>query len=540
MADVYKRHFGLGTLGSHHGFGIISMVLLLLIPQPVFGSGLKINLKKMGYDPNVRRAQWDTVIAQQQQSIQQRAHGQIDNQHDETVDINNFMDAQYYGEIGLGTPPQMFQVVFDTGSSNLWIPSGKCSYFSIACYVHNKYYSEKSSSYVEDGREFAIEYGSGSLTGFFTKDVLTISDAQVQQQTFGEAVNEPSLSFIAAAFDGIMGMGFPEIAVGKVQPPFQNMIEQGLIDEPVFSFWLNRKVGDSPGGELVLGGMDESHYTGEHTWVPVTRRGFWQFALDGMSVGKEHDFCGGGCQAIADTGTSLIVGPTEEIDKLNKIIGGESVLVEQCKEMVNDYVPEIFEIISSASASGVCGVMGACGDAISKKYGTMSKKYAHLYSKTASIRALRMVQDAHLSTASLRPEESNEDDTMCKMCEYIIQFIQIALANNETAEIIEEGLDVACESIPFGKGGETLVDCGTLDALPNIDFSIGGRTFTLTPENYVLKVDTMGKEQCISGFIGLDIPKPLGPLWILGDSFIGAYHTVFDYGKERVGFAEAA
>jgi hypothetical protein len=40
----------------------------------------------------------------------------------------------------------------------------------------------------------------------------------------------------------LQGMGFPEIAVGKVNPPFQNMVEQGLVPEPVFSFWLNRKV----------------------------------------------------------------------------------------------------------------------------------------------------------------------------------------------------------------------------------------------------------------------------------------------------------
>lgn len=54
------------------------------------------------------------------------------------------------------------------------------------------------------------------------------------------------------------------------------MVEQGLVKEPVFSFWLNRNVEGEEGGELVFGGVDPSHHKGQHTYVPVTQKGYWQ------------------------------------------------------------------------------------------------------------------------------------------------------------------------------------------------------------------------------------------------------------------------
>ena len=106
---------------------------------------------------------------------------------------------------------------------------------------------------------------------------------------------------------GMQGMGFPEISVDGLTPPFNNLVRQNLVKEPVFSFWLDRNAKDAVGGEMVLGGIDPAHYSGKHTWAPITRRGYWQFKMDKLSFepAVEVSACKGGCQAIADTGPPL-------------------------------------------------------------------------------------------------------------------------------------------------------------------------------------------------------------------------------------------
>jgi saccharopepsin len=74
----------------------------------------------------------------------------------------------------------------------------KCS--SIACFLHAKYDSSKSSTYKANGTDFAIRYGSGSLEGFISSDTVSVGDLQIKHQDFAEATSEPGLTFAFGKF----------------------------------------------------------------------------------------------------------------------------------------------------------------------------------------------------------------------------------------------------------------------------------------------------------------------------------------------------
>jgi len=240
---------------------------------------------------------------------------------DHNVPVSNFLNAQYFSEITIGTPPQTFKVVLDTGSSNLWVPSSECG--SIACYLHTKYDSSSSSTYKKNGTSFEIRYGSGSLSGFVSQDTMTIGDLKIKDQIFAEATEEPGLAFAFGRFDGILGLGFDTISVNKIPPPFYNMIEQGLLDEPVFAFYLgDTNNGEEDESEAIFGGVNKDHYTGKMTNIPLRRKAYWEVDLDAITFGDntaELENTG----VILDTGTSLIALPSTLAELLNKEIGAK-------------------------------------------------------------------------------------------------------------------------------------------------------------------------------------------------------------------------
>jgi len=182
----------------------------------------------------------------------------------------------------------------------------------------------------------------------------------------------------------------------------------------VFSVWLNQNANSANGGELLLGGIDTTKYTGTPVYAKLTSQTYWQFSVDDIAIRETSlGFCGKtGCNAIADTGTSLLAGPTAQIKEINSKIGAVTIV-----------------------------------------------------------------------------------------------------------------------------DGEAIISCKLIPLLPNITFTIAGNKFSLSPKEYILVETSQNQTQCISGFLGIDIPTPPGPLWILGDVFISSFYTIFDFGNKQVGFA---
>jgi len=221
------------------------------------------------------------------------------------VVIKDYQNAQYYGEISVGTPPQVMTVIYDTGSSNLWVPNTK-KFLS----KHSIYNHDKSSTYVANGTKFAIEYGSGPVSGYYSNDVMAIGDFQAKDYTFAE-VDDTSglgLGWTLGKFDGICGMAWGMISVDGVQTPLEALVATGELEEEVFAFFL----GDETDGELLIGGVDEDHYTGEFSYVPLSQLSYWEVKLDSLLV--DGKATGSTAKAIVDSGTSLLAGPTEDVE----------------------------------------------------------------------------------------------------------------------------------------------------------------------------------------------------------------------------------
>ncbi|XP_065852784.1 cyprosin-like isoform X2 [Euphorbia lathyris] len=471
------------------GFYLACLVLLLVVRPSNGEEVVRISLKKGEVDANIRLGDSDS----------------------EVIPLDNTLNTQYYGEIGIGTPPQRFTVAFDTGSSNLWLPSSKC-FFSIPCYLRQRYDSDKSRTYLFNGTYGKINSGWRSISGFFSQENVEIGNLLVEAQDFIEATQIGN-EFIAMKYDGMLGLGFQELSAENAVPVWYNMLNQSLVREKVFSIWLSKNPNAVIGGEIVFGGVDQKHFTGQHLYVPVTKKGYWQFDVDDILVESQSlGACGSyGCAAIIDSGTALLGGPGFVVEQINRAIGAEGVSTAQCKKVISLYGDVIWDFLVTRviRPSKICSKLELC--------------------RGVFPRGIKPMVEG----------SSTNIDIGCVACEIAVSWAQVLLRQGHTKKEAFKHLTKLCLSLQSPKS-QPVINCAVLSSMPNISFVIGAQPFNLMPDQYMLKVGKGMAKVCMSGFTSSDSNLPGSPQWILGDMFIRAFHTVFDFGDLRLGFAESA
>ncbi|XP_025142231.3 pepsin F-like isoform X2 [Bubalus bubalis] len=191
--------------------------------------------------------------------------------------LRNYKDLVYIGTIAIGTPPQEFRVIFDTGSSDLWVPSIHCH--SPSCLTHNLFNPHKSTTFRLLDKSVDIIYASGRIKGVLGQDIIQIGNLLHFNQTFAMSQKLSKNFFQNAPFDGILGLGFPSLAIQGTTPLFDNLKNLGLIPYPLFAFYLS------------------------------------SISMNGKVIA-----CKRGCQAIMDTGTTFLLGPSRHIAEIRRLI----------------------------------------------------------------------------------------------------------------------------------------------------------------------------------------------------------------------------
>ena len=220
------------------------------------------------------------------------------------VPVKDYTNTQYFINVDVGTPAQTFNVVPDTGSSNLWIYSSHCK--SVPCLTHSTYNSGNSSTYEADGAAFDIEYGSGGVHGVVSRDVAGFGGVTANMG-FGEVKTVSGVSFYVSQLDGIIGLAYDTISVNNLP----TWLMSTDLEDKSFGFFLHNNPELS---YMTIPGFETTGYSlkGVHNVIEQT---YWNLNLVSMT-GPNGVIDTTGYRAAIDSGTSLIIGTADIIDPL--------------------------------------------------------------------------------------------------------------------------------------------------------------------------------------------------------------------------------
>lgn len=219
-------------------------------------------------------------------------------------------DVEYLAPVTIGG--QTLNLDFDSGSSDLWVFNTQLGAQSTS--GHQVFDPTQSSTFqMINGASFSISYGDGSgAAGNVGTDTVVIGGATVTSQAV-ELATAVSQSFVQdTSNNGLVGLAFSKL--NTVQPQQQKTFFDNVMPslaEPVFTADLRHDAV----GAYEFGRIDTSKFTGDMAWIPVnTTQGFWQFETSGFAVGTGQQQSTASAQAIADTGTTLMLVSQEVAD----------------------------------------------------------------------------------------------------------------------------------------------------------------------------------------------------------------------------------
>lgn len=244
--------------------------------------------------------------------------------------LHPIFGSEYVGEISIGTPPQPVRLIFDTGSSHLWVTSKECR--SASCRQHNSYSKDDSSTYTPMHRALAVRFGTGSLRGELGKEVFHLGPVHVPGQIFGRIISESGNVF-RGAFDGIAGLSFRGLSPQGHPTLLDNMARSKQVADNQLSFYYDVRGASG----VIIGEMNPALVQGKTHWVSVNREMYWQVELVDVTVGGESvrgqlggELCpgggagggGGACSLVFDTGTSTLSAPSPAANAMLNMMGG--------------------------------------------------------------------------------------------------------------------------------------------------------------------------------------------------------------------------
>ncbi|KAJ6643864.1 Pregnancy-associated glycoprotein 4 [Pseudolycoriella hygida] len=239
----------------------------------------------------------------------------------EKVAMANWRDDDYAVPISIGTPPQPFIVLLDTGSSDLWVPSVKAkdSPDCVNLCSARHFYNESESTTFEKGPgDFFIGYIGASVKGPIAIDTVSIGDLTVTDQMFGsgESGSHP------ATFDGVFGVSYALSAQIDKTTVLDRLYDQGQIKKRLLCTKLWKAPADS---EVIFGGCDVE----ADDWIPVAVPDYWKVNLTKIVVtsskdGSELVTVDVNAVAVFDTGAGYNIHmPTKYADPISNALAAK-------------------------------------------------------------------------------------------------------------------------------------------------------------------------------------------------------------------------